>query len=245
LQLLVSVRSADEIGPALQGGADIIDAKEPDRGSLGPVLPVTLAEIFGCIPDNVPISAALGDFTRAEEVVESFRELRLPARDAPTYLKLGFAGAGSLECVAVVLKTAVRQAERWTSPPRIVAVAYADAERSESPLPELVCRVAGETGVTGVLIDTKVKDGRGLLDCLSDVDLAEWVCLARRLGLLTGVAGALELKDLPSACRGLPDVVGFRGAACEGGRSGRVAPGRVAMLRSRLDQVASSLGLYA
>jgi (5-formylfuran-3-yl)methyl phosphate synthase len=245
LQLLVSVRSADEVGPALQGGADIIDAKDPDRGSLGPVLPATLAEIFRCTPDNVPFSAALGDFTRAEEVVESFCQLRLPPRGAPTYLKLGFAGAESLDCVSVLLKTAVRVAQRWTSPPRIVAVAYADAGRSESPPPELVCQVAAETGVTGVLIDTKVKDGRGLLNCLSDAELAEWVCRARRLGLLTGVAGALDLEDLPSACQGLPDVVGFRGAACVGGRSGRVAPKRVALLRSRLDGVATSLGHFA
>ena len=37
MQLLVSVRSAVEVAPALAGGADIIDAKEPDRGSLGAV----------------------------------------------------------------------------------------------------------------------------------------------------------------------------------------------------------------
>ena len=35
MRLLVSVRSAAEVGPALAGGADIIDAKEPGRGSLG------------------------------------------------------------------------------------------------------------------------------------------------------------------------------------------------------------------
>jgi len=245
LQLLVSVRSADEVGPALQGGADIIDAKEPERGSLGPVPPGTLAEIFDCTPETVPLSAALGDFTMAEEMAERFRELRLPTRRAPTYLKLGFAGAESLDVVSVLLKTAIRQAACWSSPPKIVAVAYADAERSESPPPELICRVAKEIGVTGVLIDTKVKDGRGLLDCLSEADLAEWVYRARRLGLLTGVAGSLDLEDLPAACLGLPDVVGFRGAACDGGRRGRVDTDRVAMLRRALDQVGSSLGYCA
>ena len=35
MRLLVSVRSAEEVSAALAGGADIIDAKEPERGSLG------------------------------------------------------------------------------------------------------------------------------------------------------------------------------------------------------------------
>ena len=35
MRLLVSVRSAAEVRPALAGGADIIDAKEPSLGSLG------------------------------------------------------------------------------------------------------------------------------------------------------------------------------------------------------------------
>ena len=34
-KLLVSVRSADEAEVALEGGADIIDVKEPLHGSLG------------------------------------------------------------------------------------------------------------------------------------------------------------------------------------------------------------------
>jgi uncharacterized protein (UPF0264 family) len=63
--------------------------------------------------------------------------------------------------------------------------------------------------------------------------------------LLAGVAGSLGAADLAPACLGLPDVVGFRGAACDGGRHGRVAADRVASLRGRLDQVRSSIGPYA
>src|SRR4051812_47948913 len=42
MELLVSVRSAKEVEAALAGGADIIDAKEPSRGSLGAVSPKVL-----------------------------------------------------------------------------------------------------------------------------------------------------------------------------------------------------------
>ena len=35
MHLLVSVRSAEEAAAALEGGADVIDAKDPDNGALG------------------------------------------------------------------------------------------------------------------------------------------------------------------------------------------------------------------
>src|SRR3712207_1522808 len=52
VRLLVSVRSAAEAGTALEGGADIVDAKEPARGPLGAVDPVTIAEILAVLPDT-------------------------------------------------------------------------------------------------------------------------------------------------------------------------------------------------
>ena len=68
MQLLVSVRSAEEVGPALEGGADIIDAKEPDRGSLGPVVGCDARrDIRRVPPENQPVSVALGDLASVEE----------------------------------------------------------------------------------------------------------------------------------------------------------------------------------
>ena len=39
--LLVSVRCVDEVAAAIEGGAEIIDVKEPSHGSLGMALPET------------------------------------------------------------------------------------------------------------------------------------------------------------------------------------------------------------
>ena len=62
MQLLVSVRSEAEVAAALAGGADLIDAKEPALGSLGPVGGAELLAIAARVPETVPLSAALGDF---------------------------------------------------------------------------------------------------------------------------------------------------------------------------------------
>jgi len=236
MRLLVSVRSAAEVGPALSGGADIIDAKEPARGSLGPVSPAMLGEILARVPPECPLSVALGDLASPEEVLTAIAALELPARPAPTYLKLGFAGVRSPDMVTRILVSAVAAVAEKGSPALVVAVAYADAARAGTLAPELIPGSARGAGAAGVLLDTHTKDGIGLLGWLAPPALAAWVAGARREGLLTALAGALALENLNTVSAAGADVVGVRGAACEGGRGGRVTANRVRALRQRLDK---------
>jgi uncharacterized protein (UPF0264 family) len=235
LQLLVSVRSADEVGPALAGGADIIDAKEPDRGSLGAVDRDVLSRILQRVPDDCGVSVALGDVTRQEEVLAAVHGLELPKRAAPTYLKLGFAGVRSPDQVARLIEIAVSVTRGMAASPRIVAVAYADPERAVTVPPALILSLAKAAGAAGVLLDTHGKDGRGLLDWLPSGALGDWVAVARRTGLLAALAGSLRSRDLALVWRAQPDVIGVRGAACRGGRQGRVSEDRVRRLRLALE----------
>ncbi len=241
MQLLVSVRSAAEVGPALAGGADIIDAKEPARGSLGPVAPATLAEILARVPPERPVSVALGDVASPEEVMVAIAALELPVRPGPTYLKLGFAGVRSPEMVSRLLATAVDALATKGSAALVVAVAYADAGRAESLPPELIPGCARRAAAAGVLLDTHTKDGIGLLEWLAPQTRAAWVAAGRHEGLLTALAGALRLEDVDAVAAAGADVVGVRGAACEGGRQGQVTTGRVRLLRQQLD----AFGLYS
>ncbi len=234
MQLLVSVKSAAEVGPALAGGADIIDAKEPDRGSLGPVSAWTLREMLERLPSNRSFSVALGDFAIDADVVAAITSLSLPSRVGPTFLKLGFAGVQSPELVSRLLSTAVEIAAGLRSAPLIVAVAYADAARAGTLPPEVICRLAHRAGAAGFLLDTCIKDGAGLLRWIDISSLARLVSAARREALLTGVAGALGLDDVELVTRADPDVLGVRGSACEGGRGGKISTTRVRELRERL-----------
>ena len=241
MQLLVSVRSAAEVGPALEGGADIIDAKEPARGSLGPVSPATLAEIFARVPPECPFSIALGDVANPGEVIRAITSLELPARPGPTYLKLGFAGVRSPEIATRTLTAGVAALAERGSAALLVAVAYADAERAGALPPELIAGCARRAGAGGVLLDTHTKDGIGLLGWLAPQACAAWVTGARSEGLVTALAGGLRLEDVDAVAAAGADVVGMRGAACEGGRQGNVTANRVRLLRQRLD----AFGLYS
>lgn len=62
-QLLVSVRDSAEAAIALDAGADIIDVKEPNLGSLGFAGSETVQAVVDLVDGRCPVSAALGECT--------------------------------------------------------------------------------------------------------------------------------------------------------------------------------------
>jgi (5-formylfuran-3-yl)methyl phosphate synthase len=243
VRLLVSVRESAEASAAVEGGADIVDAKEPARGSLGPVDTAVLAEIVGLVPEGVTLSIALGD---AHDAEEARRLIGRPGLAVARYLKLGFAGAAREERVRAALSAAVTHARTMDRPPGVIAVAYADHERAHSPPPRALADLAADSGAAGVLLDTHGKDGRNLLDWVSLAELTSWIRSARRLGLVTAVAGSLDLGTLPLVAQAGPDIIGVRGAACRGGRSGVVTAAKVRDLKRAISVgVETAFGMYS
>lgn len=242
MRLLVSVRSASEVGAALAGGADIIDAKEPRHGSLGAVSRQALASIVEFVPSECPLSIALGDLTTEPEVERSISSLALPVRQAPTYLKLGFAAESSPKVIEGLLRGAVAAASGHRSAPEIIAVAYADSLAAGTASPGDIRGAALRSDCSGVLLDTYGKADSDLFTWITETDLANWISILRTEGLLAAVAGGLGIQQIARACVPLPDVIGVRGAACEGGRDGTVSSSRVAALRGVADR---SFGVYS
>jgi len=98
--------------------------------------------------------------------------------------------------------------------------------------PELLPRVAHAAGVDVCLLDTAIKDGRGLLEWLSPDALTRLVADAHAAGLEVALAGALRAEELPVIRDTGADVAGVRSAAChEGRRAGRLDAERVRALR--------------
>jgi (5-formylfuran-3-yl)methyl phosphate synthase len=232
MRLLVSVRAGDEAAAALAGGADIIDAKEPARGSLGPVCPDVLLAIATRVPDTVPLSLALGDFTEPDAVRLAVAGSEVPVRRAPTYVKLGFAGERSEAAVTSLVAAAIDAAAATAARPVVVPVAYADHENANSPAPAEVLSAAMAAGARAFLIDTCLKDGRGLLKWITVERLRRLSADARSAGMLVAIAGSLSPTALDPLV-GIADVIGVRGAACRGGREGSVDAALVRRLRDQ------------
>jgi uncharacterized protein (UPF0264 family) len=230
MKLLVSVRSAAEASTALGAGADIIDAKEPSLGSLGPVSSAVLSKIFDRVPERCSLSVALGDVATSGEVRQ--RISAVPLRRT-AFLKLGFAGVRDSETLSRLLDTA-RTAAASIASSRIVAVCYADAALAGSADPYAVCQAAAQAGVAGILFDTYSKNEGDLLSWIPLVELTGLVARARGLGLFTAVAGRLSVRHLNVVRNARPDIVGFRGALCVGGREGRLSGRRVRLVQRAL-----------
>jgi (5-formylfuran-3-yl)methyl phosphate synthase len=235
VRLLVSVVSAAEARAALAGGADIIDVKDPREGALGAPAPRTLADVVAAVDGAAPVSVALGDLPDLPQTAA------LAACGAAAcgvdYVKLGLRGVQALDR-AVALVTAVVDA--LGTGPAVIAAAYADGASVDPPafdpalLPELVAR----TGIAGGLVDTLVKDGRGLYGSLPEATVADLVTRTRAAGGSFGIAGQLRAGQLG---RVEADIVGVRSAVCRGGdRAASLDAGLVAAAVAELRAVAVS-----
>jgi uncharacterized protein (UPF0264 family) len=242
MQLLVSVRSAAEAKVAGASGADIVDSKEPEAGPLGAVSPTVLAAILRALPDALPLGIALGDLGTIADLATALDRIPLGERAGPVFLKLGFSGVAKRDGVAALLRLAVRRAGEMGPSVMVVAAAYADHQRARSPARGEVLAAARSAGAAGVLLDTWSKDGRSLLHYVGDDELRRWVARVRGAGLLAAVAGSLGADSIPAVLAAEPDIVGVRGAACRGGRTGTLDPARVRHLRGALDQRSVPVG---
>lgn len=217
--LLVSVRSVDEARAAAEGGASIIDVKDPARGPLGRADAAVWAAVRAVVPAEIPVSVALGELPEWSDL----DDLDSRAFAGIAYRKLGLAGASPSwrDCWK-----ALRQ--RWGGGSAWVAVAYSDWRRAGSPAPEQVLEVAlAAEECAAILVDTWDKSRR------TDLDAAwlPWILNAREGGLRVAIAGGLVESEIERLAFLEPDWFAVRGAACrDGHRGAAVDRGRVARL---------------
>lgn len=231
-RLLVSVVALDEVAAALSGSADVVDVKNPAEGSLGAASPGLLKAVRARVEAPHLLSAALGDAPHLPGTM-AFAAAGAAACGAD-YVKLGLLGSSRPE-QALELLSAVCRATAETNPDtRVVAVAYADADRVGALPPRALPSIARAAGVHGVMLDTAVKDGTSTFTAMGEAEVAAFLREGRSLGLMTALAGALSFDDLARAHSLDVDLVGVRGAACDGGRSGTVSAVRVRELRAAL-----------
>ncbi|MCK2056720.1 (5-formylfuran-3-yl)methyl phosphate synthase [Methylobacterium sp. 37f] len=195
-RLLVSVRDGDEAALAARAGADLVDAKDPDRGALGALSPDRVRAIVARVEGGALTSAVAGEPDRPG--------LR-PCIDAMAATGVGF------------VKVAVRSG--WAdddlaeaaaaAPGRLIAVLFAEAGGALDLVPRLA-----RAGFLGAMIDTAGKDGRRLTDHLPLPALAAFTGACRSHGLVSGLAGSLALTDIAALAPLGAGYLGFRGGLC-------------------------------
>ncbi len=233
MRLLLSVTDAHEARVAVDAGVDIVDVKNPAEGSLGAPAPGVIERVREVVPPARPVSAAIGDLPNLPGTA-ALAALGA-ARSGAAYVKVGLWGPSTTDQAVAVLR-AVREAVDGEAV--VIAGAYADAERvpGGSMPPGAVVAAARRAGAGGCLLDTALKDGRGLFEWLTPEALAELVAEGHAAGLEMALAGALRAEDLSAVRTTGADIAGVRSAACrDGRRTGPLDAERIGRLRAECE----------
>ena len=216
--MLASVTGPEEAAVALDGGADVIDLKDPAQGGLGAVPPALVRETVTAVAGRRQVSAVAGNVPL------------LPDRVLPAVAALADAGVGWVKLglfpggdLAATLRALVPMAKRV----RLVGVLFADHEPDFSAVAALA-----SAGFAGAMLDTQAKGAGRLLSHCDLPALARFVALCRAHDLMSGLAGRLEPPDVPRLLVLQPGLLGFRGALCAQDRAGPIDAAHVRLIRA-------------
>ncbi|MGH1589220.1 (5-formylfuran-3-yl)methyl phosphate synthase [Methylobacterium phyllosphaerae] len=192
-RLLVSVRDPAEAEAARYAGADLIDAKDPERGALGALAERLVREIVARVSGGAVTSAV------ADPAPASVAAL---ARTGVDWVKTGVDLARRRDAAALSALAAA-------APGRLIAVLFAEDGPAAALVPDLAA-----AGFAGAMIDTAGKQGARLPDLAAPADLSAFTAACRAHGLMSGLAGSLRIIDIPGLGAHRPDYLGFRGGLC-------------------------------
>ena len=220
--MLASVSSIEEAKLVQEVGVDIIDLKNPREGALGALDIEIVKKIVKEVDGVTPVSATIGDIPFQAEVLEPvIRRMMLTGVDI---IKVGvFGKIDGMSELAMIRKLTQQGA-------RIVLVIFAEEFDEDYDYQKL-----SGYGLAGVMLDTMDKQSGSLREKLPASLLQEFVDSANKYNLLSGLAGSLTVKDIPSLLELKPDYLGFRGGLCQQGRRENILD------REKIDKVRQKL----
>ena len=219
---LASVVEAAEATLALAAGVGLIDCKNPSAGALGALEPIQIRSVAAVVAGRIPVSATIGDLPCDAAVMVTAAEA--VAATGVDIVKVGFFGDSDPRAAIAALSAAnLGQA-------RLVAVLMADRGPDFVVIPLLA-----KAGFIGVMLDTADKSSGALPDVLDRKTLSDFIAGANGVGLAAGLAGSLRLEHIAGLVALRPDIIGFRGALCNGGRTSGLDAARVRDVRGAID----------
>ncbi|MCL7412465.1 MAG: (5-formylfuran-3-yl)methyl phosphate synthase [ANME-2 cluster archaeon] len=232
MKLLVSPINREEAKAAANGGADIIDVKNPKEGSLGANFPWIIRSVKEAISSIRPISATIGDLNYKPGTA-SLASLGAAVSGAD-YIKLGLYDIQTREQALDMSEHVVRSVKDYDPTKKVVISGYSDYKRINSiPVSDLPS-VCAESGADVVMMDTGIKDGRSTFEFMTNAELSSFINSAHDLGLETAIAGTIKFEDIDALNQLGPDIIGVRGCVCGGDRTSSIQQHLVEELKSIL-----------
>jgi (5-formylfuran-3-yl)methyl phosphate synthase len=231
MKLLVSPINLEEAKAAYNGGADIIDVKNPKEGSLGANFPWVIRSVKEAM-GKTPVSATIGDMNYKPGTA-SLAALGAAVSGAD-YVKVGLYDVQTTEQAIDMVEHVVKSVKDYDPSKKVVISGYADYKRINSiPLRELP-PICADCGADVVMMDTGIKDGRSTFEFMTNEELSQFVESAHDLGLISAIAGNIKFEDIEAINQIGPDVIGIRGCVCGGDRNSTIQQKLVEELRSMM-----------
>jgi len=217
MKLLVSPINIEEAKAAYNGGADIIDVKNPKEGSLGANFPWVIRSVKEAM-GKTPVSATIGDMNYKPGTA-SLAALGAAVAGAD-YVKVGLFDIQTTEQAIDMVEHVVKSVKDYDPGKKVVISGYADYKRIY--------------GADVAMMDTGIKDGRSTFEFMTNEELSQFVESAHDLGLVTAIAGNIKFEDIETINQIGPDIIGIRGCVCGGDRNSTIQQKLVEELRSMM-----------
>ncbi|MBD3196542.1 MAG: hypothetical protein GF317_15895 [Candidatus Lokiarchaeota archaeon] len=216
MKLLISPKNVEEAKTTIDAGVEFIDCKNPEEGSLGANFPWIIKRMKELIPSNSNqlLSATIGDFPYlpGSASLAAFGA----AKSGADIIKVGLKGPRNEGEGIEIMKNVVKAVRNMDKKVQIVTAGYADKVRMNTSLEYLsIPVVAHQSGSDIAMLDTFIKDGKGLFDFLSVDELLKFKELAEDYNLKIALAGNLRSKDLGKIKEISPEIIGIRSAVCQ------------------------------
>ncbi len=216
IKLLISPKNIEGAKVAVDSKIDYIDCKNPSEGSLGANFPWIIKRMKELIPSNSSqlLSAAIGNFPNLPGSA-SLAALGAAVSGADV-IKVGLKGPKNDNQGIKLMKNVVKAVKDYNNDIKVVAAGYADRSRiNTSPKFLEIPTIAAESGSDIAMLDTYIKDDRGIFDFLSMEELITFKEKANKLNLRVALAGNIMKKDILKIRQISPDIIGVRRAVCE------------------------------
>ncbi len=213
MKLLISPKNITESKEAIKGGTDIIDIKNPEEGSLGASFPWKIKQIKKIMPDDIEISATLGDLPNLAGTA-SLAAYGLASMNLD-YIKAGIKGSKNVKDAVNLMKSIKRSVDEISQNTKIVVAGYGDAKNFGGLSPDEIIKVAIKSNADIVMLDTLIKDKKSLLQHQTLDNLHFFVEKAHKNDLLVALAGSLSKEDIYKLINLDCDFLGVRTAVCK------------------------------
>ncbi len=215
MQVLISPVSYEEAATIVDTAVDIIDVKNVNEGSLGAQFPWRIREVVElAAKHNIKTSATLGDLTfkPGTAALAAFGAIHTGV----TYVKAGLHGLNTYEQACEMMHAGRKAVRMGSQTADVVAAGYAEWRRFDGLSAWDLVRAAHDTKCDVVMVDTAIKDGKTLFDNMTVAEIEQFVGQAKNAGLRVALAGSLKLEHADTLLELDPDIIGVRGAVCEG-----------------------------